>query len=501
MRDLFAVFAERQNDWAIAVIQHVHLSLSALVLALLIAVPAGILLANRKRSAEFVLQITGIIQTIPSLAILGLMIPFLGIGSLPALIALVVYALFPIVQNTLTGLREIPPAIKEAGEALGMNRWEKLRTYELALAMPVITSGIRTAAVMIIGTATLAALIGAGGLGSFILLGIDQNDSDLILIGAVSSAVLAVLFSYGIRFLERCRLRTVLAVLTAVSCGVMLSFAPLLPHQSKLIIAGKLGAEPEILINMYKELIEKHTKLSVELKPNFGKTVFLYEALKKGSIDVYPEFTGTVTSTLLKKIPPSSGDSRKVYEMARDGIREQDNLALLEPMAYQNTYTLAVPRAYAAAWGLHNISDLKRIEKRSTAGFTLEFNDREDGNRGLASVYGLHLNVRTMEPALRYQAIAQGVIQVTDAYSTDSELRQYDLVILNDDRRLFPPYQGAPLLRQATLDAHPELKPVLEKLAGKITEQEMQNMNYEVRVRGRSAHEVAREYLTRCGLL
>lgn len=136
------------------------------------------------------------------------MIPFLGIGTLPALTALIIYALFPILQNTITGLSEIPPVLDEAAEALGMNRWEKLKNYELALAMPVITSGIRTASVMIIGTATLAALIGAGGLGSFILLGIDHNDSALILIGAGSSALLAIIFSYGIHILEHVSLKS-----------------------------------------------------------------------------------------------------------------------------------------------------------------------------------------------------------------------------------------------------------------------------------------------------
>lgn len=131
----------------------------------------------------------------------------------------------------------------------------------------------------------------------------------------------------------------------------------------------------------------------------------------------------------------------------------------------------------------------------------MEFNDREDGNRGLASLYGLHLQVRTMEPALRYQAISQGIIQITDAYSTDSELKQYGLVLLKDDKQLFPPYQGAPLMRQETLDAHPELKEILEQLSGRITEEEMSAMNYDVRVNKRKARDVAIEYLKNNGLI
>ncbi|MDE7506367.1 ABC transporter permease, partial [Streptococcus agalactiae] len=141
------------------------------------------------------LQITGIFQTIPSLALLGLFIPFMGIGTVPAVVALIIYALFPILQNTVTALMQIDANLIEAATAFGMTRWERLKKFELALSMPVIISGIRTASVMIIGTATLASLIGAGGLGSFILLGIDRNNPSLILIGAISSAVLAIIFS------------------------------------------------------------------------------------------------------------------------------------------------------------------------------------------------------------------------------------------------------------------------------------------------------------------
>lgn len=495
MTSLWLTFSDRYNDWLFALGQHVQLSLSALLLAIAIAVPLGIAIAHRAGPAETALQLSGIIQTIPSLAILGLMIPFFGIGAVPALIALVVYALFPILQGTLTGLQEIPPELQEAGAALGMNRWEKLKTYELPLALPIITGGIRTAAIMIIGTATLAALIGAGGLGSFILLGIDRSNNDLIVIGAVTSAILAMLFSYAIHRLERTSPKTILLTLGLLTLGVSVSFLPFNRQHDTIVIAGKLGPEPEILINMYSELIKKDTNLSVELKPSFGKTTFLYEALKNGDIDIYPEFTGTITASLLQTAPPPSTDARQVYLAARDGIKAQDDLVLLEPMAYENTYAVAVPRAYAAVNHLQSIDDLAKVQRSAQAGFTLEFNDREDGNRGLQSLYGLQLNVRTVEPALRYEAVSQGAIQITDAYSTDSELKQYDLVVLRDDRHLFPPYQGAPLLRQETLDTHPELKPVLEKLAGMITAEEMSAMNYEVRVNGRSAHDVAVDYL------
>ena len=500
MSKLFATFQERFGDWLTALGQHLQLSLLTLLLAIFLAVPLAIYLSSRKRASNWVLQVAGIFQTIPSMALLGLFIPIMGIGTLPALTALVIYAIFPILQNTITGLQGIDPSLEEAGVAFGMTKWERLKKFEIPLAMPVIMSGIRTAAVMIIGTATLAALIGAGGLGSFILLGIDRNNASLILIGALSSAFLAIAFNLLLKWMEKAKLRTIFAAFAVMILGLGASYTPSLlakPEKENLIIAGKLGPEPEILANMYKILIEEKTDMTVTVKPNFGKTTFLYEALKKGDIAIYPEFTGTVTESLLKPTPQVNHDPEAVYQAARDGIKKQDKLALLKPMAYQNTYAVAVPKKIAQEYGLKTISDLKKVEGHLKAGFTLEFNDREDGNKGLQKLYGLHLQVSTMEPALRYQAIQSGDIQITDAYSTDAELARYDLVVLQDDKQLFPPYQGAPLMKEALLKKHPELEGILNKLAGKITAEQMSQMNYQVGVEGKSANQVARDFLVK----
>ena len=504
MSKLFATFQDRFGDWLTALGQHLQLSLLTLLLAIFLAVPLAIYLSTCKRASDWVLQVAGIFQTIPSMALLGLFIPIMGIGTLPALTALVIYAIFPILQNTITGLQGIDPSLEEAGIAFGMTKWERLKKFEIPLAMPVIMSGIRTAAVMIIGTATLAALIGAGGLGSFILLGIDRNNASLILIGALSSAFLAIAFNLLLKWMEKAKLRTIFAAFAVMVIGLGVSYTPSLlakPEKENLVIAGKLGPEPEILANMYKILIEEKTDMTVTVKPNFGKTTFLYEALKKGDIAIYPEFTGTVTESLLKPTPQVNHDPEAVYQAARDGIKKQDNLALLKPMAYQNTYAVAVPKKIAKEYGLKTISDLKKVEGQLKAGFTLEFNDREDGNKGLQKVYGLNLQVSTMEPALRYQAIQSGEIQITDAYSTDAELARYDLVALEDDKQLFPPYQGAPLMKEALLKKHPELEKVLNKLAGKITESQMSQLNYQVGVEGKSAEQVAKEFLQEQGLL
>ena len=500
---IIQTFHERFADWNLALFEHLQISLLSLLLAVFIAVPLGIILVKLPKLKEWLLQLTGVFQTIPSLALLGLFIPMLGIGKIPAVTALVIYALFPVLQSTITGLDSVDKNLQEAAEAFGMNRLERLRKFELPLAMPVIVSGVRTAAVLIVGTATLGALIGAGGMGSFILLGIDRNNTALILIGAISSAFLAILMNIVIKYLENKSLKKILISLIALITATALSFIPSIApmmNSRRLLVAGKLGPEPEILINMYKELIEANSDIKVKLEPNFGKTSFLYKALKNKQIDIYPEFSGTITSSLLKNQVQVSNDPLEVYEAAREGILNQDKLVYLKPMEYQNTYALAVKKDYANKYDLKTISDLSKVEDSAVAGFTLEFNDRDDGNKGLKSLYKLELNVKTLEPNLRYQAINGGNVQIVDAYSTDSELIEYDLVVLEDDKQLFPPYQGAPLMRKDTLEKYPKLEEILNKLAGQISAEEMSRMNYQVKVDKRSASEVAHEYLVNKGL-
>ncbi len=504
MQTFFDVFAERQSQLWSTLGEHIALSFISLLIAALIAVPLGLLLARNPRRAEGVIGVTAVLQTIPSLALLGLLIPLLGIGRVPAVVALVIYALLPILRNTYTGVREVDPSLLEAADAMGMNRRLRLVKVELPLAMPVIMAGIRTATVLIIGTATLAALIGGGGLGELILLGIDRNDTNLILLGAIPAALLAIIFDFALRFLEKLSLKRSLTALGGFA-GIIALFLiiPIIAQANKadLVIAGKLGAEPEVLINMYKELIEQDTDLKVELKTGLGKTSFVFAALQSGDIDIYPEFTGTAISEFMKTTAVST-DAAEVYAQARDGMKKQFDMALLEPMAYNNTYALAMSKKLAEQYKVKTISDLKPLENNLEAGFTLEFSDREDGYLGIQKLYGIKFHsVFTMEPKLRYQAIKSGDIDLLDAYSTDSELAQYDLTVLEDDKGLFPPYQGAPLMRQETLDKYPQLAKVLNVLAGQITDDEMRQMNYAVNAEGRPAAQVAREFLTSKGLL
>jgi osmoprotectant transport system permease protein len=174
-----------------------------LVLAIVVSVPIAIALYWNPAWASPVVYFTGLLQTIPSIALLAIMIPIFGIGVLPAVVALFLYALLPILRNTLTGLQSVDPVLKNVAEGIGMSRIQKLRYVELPLATPSIMAGIRTAAVINVGTATLAAFIGAGGLGEFIVTGLALNNTSLILRGAIPAAVLALVIEFLFTWLER----------------------------------------------------------------------------------------------------------------------------------------------------------------------------------------------------------------------------------------------------------------------------------------------------------
>ena len=503
MNKLILTFLERKNELLSGIIEHIQISFIALIIALIIAIPLGIYLSYHKKLANIVIAINGVIQTIPSLAILALLIPLVGIGRKPAIIALILYALLPILHNTYTGITGVDPMYMVTSRALGMNKFQQLTKVQLPLAMPVIMTGVRTAAVLIIGTATLASLVGAGGLGKLILLGLDRNNNYLILLGAIPAALLAILFDFIFKQLEKLSIKKILIflILITFAClfGSISSFNN--TKKDKLIISGKLGSEPEILINMYKILIEENSKIGVELKPGLGKTSFVFNALKNGDIDIYPEFSGTAVFTFLNETPVNN-NAEDVFNQAQKGMETKFKMVMLKPMKYNNTYAIAVSKKFADENNLKTISDLARVKDKIKAGFTREFNDREDGYPGLKKLYQFEIpNIKEFEPKLRYVAVQSGDINLVDAYSTDPELAQYNMVILKDDKHLFPPYQGSPMMREETLKKYPELKKILEKLSGKISDEEMSTMNYRVSVKGEKAEDVAREYLINAGII
>ncbi|MCC5894005.1 MAG: ABC transporter permease/substrate-binding protein [Alkalibacterium sp.] len=504
MTTFIETLQQRSGDLWTALVQHMQLSFISLIIAVLIAVPLGIFLMERKRIAEPIIQVTAIFQTIPSLAILGLLIPLVGIGTVPAVIALIIYALLPILRNTYTGLTGIDPSLNEAADAMGMSRWRKLSKVQLPLALPVIMAGIRTATVLIIGTATVAALIGAGGLGSLILLGIDRGNNNLIILGAVPAALLAILFDQLLRYFQKTSLKKTVTILgSGLAVILVLLIMPFFfGDEDDITISGKMGPEPEILMNIYKLLIEDQSDINVGVQPNFGPTNFVFNGLRSGEIDIYTEFTGTVLTTFFDIVPEPGTGEEAVFEEARDRLQETYDMTLLDPMAFNNTYALAATPEFAEEHGLETISDLADVTDLVRAGFTLEFNDRTDGYVGIQDMYGISFDsVTTMEPQLRYTAIERGDINLIDAYSTDAELEEYGLVVLEDDLDLFPPYQGAPLMMTSLLDEYPEIADILSVIDGEIDDDQMRAMNYEVAFEDRRAEDVARDFLVDEGFL
>ena len=199
---MIEIFHSRSDAILVASWEHLQLTFISLFLATFIAIPLGILLTRYKKWSEPIIGITAIFQTVPSLALLGFMIPLLGIGTTPAIVALTIYGLLPILRNTYTGIVGVNSATVEAGTGMGMTSLQVLWMVELPMALSIIMAGVRTATVLIIGVATLAALIGAGGLGDLIYRGIAMSNSPLILAGALPAALLAIFFDFSLKYLE-----------------------------------------------------------------------------------------------------------------------------------------------------------------------------------------------------------------------------------------------------------------------------------------------------------
>ncbi|MBD1423994.1 ABC transporter permease/substrate-binding protein [Sphingobacterium arenae] len=351
--------------------QHIGLTFMSISLAIIVGVPMGILISRKRNLSPPILGFAGVLQTIPSLALLGLLIPVLGIGAKPAIAALFLYGLLPIIRNTYTGITNIDPEIKEAASGLGMSYRQSLLKVELPLAMPVILAGIRIATIVNVGVATLAAYIAAGGLGEFIFGGISLNNTTMMLAGAIPAAILALLFDFVLSRLQKIRFRKIAGIFSIMAAIVLLS-------------------------------------------------------------------------------------------------------------------------------GFYIIPSLDR--SKLLAGFTPEFMGRADGYVGLKQIYGLNIPTVVINDAVMYKAIFEKKLDVVSGYGTDGRIDAYQLVSLEDDRKIFPPYYAAPIIKEQTLRRFPELEPVLNLLAGRINDSIMTFLNYQVDYKHREPADVAREFLEKQNL-
>lgn len=267
-------------------------------------------------------------------------------------------------------------------------------------------------------------------------------------------------------------------------------------------VGSKDFTEQFIIGEMYALVLEK-AGLNVERKLNLGGTPVAQTALEKGEIDLYPEYTGTGLLTVLKL--PAISDQQEVFSKVTQGYKEQFNLVWLDPAPMNNTQALAMTSEGASKFGIKTISDLAVPTTASQLVMIgpPEFAEREDGLPGIKAAYGEFdlKEYKAVDPGLRYKGLVDGEADVAVAFGTDGEISAFNLVVLEDDKKLFPPYQVAPVVRQDTLDANPAIAEALNSLAPLLTNEVMQTLNYEVSGNQREPADVAREFLTQEGLI
>jgi osmoprotectant transport system permease protein len=489
--------------------RHILLVGLSTLVALLIGLPAGVLAAHRPAIGRYALAVANIAQTIPSLALLGFLlpVPFIGgVGPRVAIVALILYALLPIVRGTMAGLKSIDPAIIEAGRAMGMTTTQLLWLVELPLALPSIVSGIRVATVISIGTATVAAAVGAGGLGEYIFRGLSMVDSTVILAGAVPVGVLAIaadlLLTVAERRLQPSRRQS--GASGRLAAGMLALVALLLaaaivarPAAGAIVVGSKNFTEQIILGELLAQAIESQG-VAVTRKLNLGGTFICDRALRSGDIDIYAEYTGTALTAVFRE--PVVRDAAATLETVRDRYAAS-GLTVLPPLGFNNTFAILVRRADAETLGLRSIGDLRRVAARWTAGFGYEFLDREDGYRGLAAAYDLRFarEPKVMDLTLMYRALASGEVDVIAGDATSALVDALELTILEDDRAYFPPYDAVPVARSAMLLTYPAVHDAVARLAGRISAAQMRALNHAVDVERRDVAQVVREFLSRLG--
>jgi osmoprotectant transport system substrate-binding protein/osmoprotectant transport system permease protein len=471
---------------------HVRVSVTALALGLAISLPLAILSRNRPILRGALLGLASIVQTVPGLALLALFYPLLlalaaitlswfgfgfsAFGFLPAVLALALYSMLPVLRNTITGLQGVDAALLEAAQGVGMTPRQSLVMVELPLALPVMMAGIRTAAVWVIGTATLSTPIGQTSLGNYIFAGLQTQNWVFVLFGCLAAAVLALLVDQLLALIEnglrnRSRLRAALGGV-GIAALVAATLVPTLARSSSNYIVGaKTFAEQYVLSALMTQRL-RAAGLSATSREGLGSNV-IFDALASGDIDVYVDYSGTLWANQFHRT-----DMKPRNELVAElkGILAKQNITLLGELGFENAYALVMPRKRATELGIKSIADLaSRAPTMSIAG-DYEFFSRPEW-AALQKAYGLSFRAqRTMQPDFMYAAVASGEIDVIAGYTSDGLIAKYDLVALEDPRRAIPPYDAIVLLapKRAGDD---KLKAALQPLLGKIDITTMREAN------------------------
>lgn len=510
IKEILSLLVSKRDFFLSLTLEHIKISLAAILIAVVLGGAVGILISEYQKTAKPTLGVINFLYTIPSISMLGFLIPLSGVGNATAIIALTVYALLPMVRNAHTGITNVDKSIVEAAKGMGSTQAQILFKIKLPLAMPVILSGIRNMVTMTIALAGIASFIGAGGLGVAIYRGITTNNTAMTIIGSLLIALLALVFDFLLGFIEkRLTKRSAKAkrankatAIIALLLAVVATVSSVIPNGNKdtIRIATKPMTEQYILGEMLDILIEQNPDLNVEITQGVGGgTSNIEPAMESGEFDIYPEYTGTAWSEVLKK------DGLYSEDMFSDLEREYDdslNMSWVGVYGFNNTYGLVVRKEIADKYNLKTYSDLSAVSDKLTFGAEYDFFEREDGYDALCKEYNLNFkSTMDMDIGLKYQAINGGKIDVMNIFTTDGQLSASDVTVLTDDKGFYPSYMCANVVRNEVLDKHPEIKSVLEKLSNAITDGDMAEMNYKVEALGKEPKEVATEFLEAKGLI
>ena len=512
-------FAERWAELPHLLSGHVLLSLAAILAGMAISVPLGIYAAPRPRLAGSVLNIAGVIQTIPGLALLALMVPLLGgmIGYWPAFLALMLYSILPILRNTIVGLQGVDAGVREAARGLGMTPSQRLWRVELPLSLPVIVAGLRTSVVWVVGAATLATPVGASSLGNYIFAGLQTRNWLSVLFGCVFAAGLAILLDQMTRLLEiaaRQRRRGLAGgVAIALVLVVGLSLLPVLVPASApaashgntaaapaglagqtISIGAKAFTEQYILAALMQDVLEEAGAV-VERRDNLGSTI-AYDALRSGEIDVYIDYTGTIWATVMQR-PQAAQRDLMLAEMTA-WLHTRDGVLTLGRLGFENAYGFAMTRARADELGVASLADLAVHAGELTVGGDPEVFVRSEWI-GTRDAYGLGaMRTRAMDSTFMYGAVRDGQVDLISAYTTDGRIAAYDLVVLDDPAHILPPYDAVILLSPRAA-AMPGLAAALAPLVGAIDGDAMRGANRLVDLEHQTPAQAAAWLATRFG--
>jgi osmoprotectant transport system permease protein len=486
---------------------HVLVSLTALAIGLGISLPLAIAATRRPVLRASLLAFASIVQTIPGLALLALFYPLLlalsaacerlfgagfsALGFLPSVIALALYSMLPVLRNTVTGLAGIDPLLRDAARVVGMTRMQSLREIELPLALPVIMAGIRTAAVWVIGTATLSTPIGQTSLGNYIFAGLQTQNWVFVLFGCVAAAVLALAVDQLLALVERGIVAHSRQRIAIGAIGVVLiALAALVPGYGRGHASYVIGTKPFSEQYVLAALIQQRLAargLSAERRDGLGSAV-IFKALAANEIDAYVDYSGTIWANEMHR-NDAKPRAEVLAEVGR-WLQSEHGIRLLGALGFENAYALAMSRQKAAALGIRSIADLAaRAPELSIAG-DYEFFERPEW-KALRDAYGLRFKQqRTMQAEFMYPALKNGDVDIAAVYTSDGQVAQYDLTVLADPKQAIPPYDAILLVSPRHADDHALLQ-ALQPLVGKIDVTLMQQANLRVAKGGDEASPAA----------